>query len=96
MTKFEKVRGMHNIPVEETHYWSHVLNFSEKLMKSFSYSEIRLPIIEYTNLFERSVGSETDIVNKEMFTFNSKSDISCFAIRRNILDNHVHIYLVFT
>ena len=76
MTKFEKVRGMHNIPVEETHYWSHVLNFSEKLMKSFSYSEIRLPIIEYTNLFERSVGSETDIVNKEMFTFNSKSDKS--------------------
>ena len=52
MSKFEKVRGMHNIPVEETHYWSHVLNFSEKLMKSFSYSEIRLPIIEYTNLFE--------------------------------------------
>ena len=45
-------------------------------MKSFSYSEIRLPIIEYTNLFERSVGSETDIVNKEMFTFNSKSDKS--------------------
>ena len=76
MSKFEKVRGMHNIPVEESHYWSHVLNFSEKLMKSFSYSEIRLPIIEYTNLFERSVGSETDIVNKEMFTFNSKSDKS--------------------
>ena len=76
MSKFEKVRGMHDIPVEETHYWSHVLNFSEKLMKSFSYSEIRLPIIEYTNLFERSVGSETDIVNKEMFTFNSKSDKS--------------------
>ena len=76
MSKIEKVRGMHNIPVEETHYWSHVLNFSEKLMKSFSYSEIRLPIIEYTNLFERSVGSETDIVNKEMFTFNSKSDKS--------------------
>ena len=72
----DRVRGMHNIPVEETHYWSHVLNFSEKLMKSFSYSEIRLPIIEYTNLFERSVGSETDIVNKEMFTFNSKSDKS--------------------
>ena len=40
MSKFEKVRGMHNIPVEETHYWSHVLNFSEKLMKSFSYSKL--------------------------------------------------------
>ena len=76
MSKLEKVRGMHNIPIEETHQWSHVLNFSEKLMKSFSYSEIRLPIIEYTNLFERSVGTETDIVNKEMFTFNSKSEKS--------------------
>ena len=76
MSKIEKVRGMHDVPIEETHQWSHVLNFSEKLMKSFSYSEIRLPIIEYTNLFERSVGSETDIVNKEMFTFNSKSDKS--------------------
>ena len=76
MSKLEKVRGMHNIPIEETHQWSHVLNFSEKLMKSFSYSEIRLPIIEYTNLFERSVGIETDIVNKEMFTFNSKSEKS--------------------
>ena len=76
MSKIEKVRGMHDVPIEETHQWSHVLNFSEKLMKSFSYSEIRIPVVEYTNLFERSVGSETDIVNKEMFTFNSKSEKS--------------------
>ena len=37
MSKIEKVRGMHDVPIEETHQWSHVLNFSEKLMKSFTF-----------------------------------------------------------
>ena len=68
MSKFEKVRGMHNVSLEEANLWSHVSKFSESLLKSFSYSEIRLPIVEYTDLFKRSVGNETDIVNKEMFT----------------------------
>ena len=76
MNKFEKVRGMHNVSIEEANLWSHVSSFSEKLLKSFSYSEIRLPIVEYTDLFKRSVGDETDIVNKEMFSFNSKSEKS--------------------
>ncbi|MFL2804758.1 MAG: histidine--tRNA ligase [Gammaproteobacteria bacterium] len=76
MSKFEKVRGMHNASLEEANLWSHVSKFSESLLKSFSYSEIRLPIVEYTDLFKRSVGNETDIVNKEMFTFESKSDKS--------------------
>ena len=44
MNKFEKVRGMHNVSIEEANLWSHVSSFSEKLLKSFSYSEIRLPI----------------------------------------------------
>ena len=76
MSKFEKVRGMHNASLEEANLWSHISKFSESLLKSFSYSEIRLPIVEYTDLFKRSVGKETDIVNKEMFTFESKSDKS--------------------
>ena len=76
MNKFEKVRGMHNVSIEEANLWSHVSDFSTTLLKSFSYSEIRLPIVEYTDLFKRSVGDETDIVNKEMFSFNSKSEKS--------------------
>ena len=76
MNKFEKVRGMHNVSLEEANLWSHVSSFSTTLLKSFSYSEIRLPIVEYTDLFKRSVGDETDIVNKEMFSFNSKSEKS--------------------
>ena len=44
MNKFEKVRGMHNVSIEEANLWSHVSGFSTTLLKSFSYSEIRLPI----------------------------------------------------
>lgn len=98
MKKFEKVRGMHNVPIKDSDLWNHLCRYSESLLKSFSFSEIRLPIIEYTELFKRSVGDGTDIVNKEMFTFISKSDKSltlrpegtagCMraAIDQNLLD----------
>ncbi len=98
MKKFEKVRGMHNVPLKDSDLWNHLCRYSENLLKSFSFSEIRLPIIEYTELFKRSVGDGTDIVNKEMFTFISKSDKSltlrpegtagCMraAIDQNLLD----------
>ena len=73
MSKFQKVRGMHDIPLEQSSIWSEVIEKLASTLKSYSYSEIRLPIIEQTELFKRSVGDETDIVNKEMFTFDSKS-----------------------
>jgi len=76
MSKFQKVRGMHDIPLEQSSIWSEVIEKLASTLKSYSYSEIRLPIIEQTELFKRSVGDETDIVNKEMFTFNSKSNKS--------------------
>jgi histidyl-tRNA synthetase len=50
-----------------------VENSFNEISKSFGYQEVRFPIIESTDLFKRSVGDQTDIVNKEMFTFESKS-----------------------
>ena len=73
MSKFQKVRGMHDVPLDQSSIWSEVIKKLASTLKSYSYSEIRLPIIEQTELFKRSVGDETDIVNKEMFTFDSKS-----------------------
>ena len=73
MSKFQKVRGMHDVPLDESSLWSEVIEKITHTLKSYSYSEIRLPIIENTDLFKRSVGDETDIVHKEMFTFDSKS-----------------------
>lgn len=73
MSKFQKVRGMHEVPIEDSLIWSQTIDHLIKIVKSFSYREIRLPILEQTELFRRSVGDETDIVNKEMFSFDSKS-----------------------
>jgi histidyl-tRNA synthetase len=50
-----------------------VENCFNEISKGFGYQEVRFPIIESTDLFKRSVGDQTDIVNKEMFTFESKS-----------------------
>ncbi len=73
MSKFQKVRGMHEVPIKDSLIWSQTIDHLIKIVKSFSYREIRLPILEQTELFRRSVGDETDIVNKEMFSFDSKS-----------------------
>ena len=73
MKKFQKIRGAHEINPGESETWSYLTKKITEIFESFSYREIRLPIIESTSLFQRSVGEGTDIVNKEMFTFESKS-----------------------
>ena len=56
MSKFQKVRGMHDVPLDQSSVWSEVIEKITHTLKSYSYSEIRLPIIENTDLFKRSVG----------------------------------------
>ena len=73
MKKIQKIRGAHEINPSESQTWSDLTKKITEIFESFSYQEIRLPIIESTSLFQRSVGEGTDIVNKEMFTFESKS-----------------------
>ena len=73
MKKIQKIRGAHEINPSESRTWSYLTKKITEIFESFSYQEIRLPIIESTSLFQRSVGEGTDIVNKEMFTFESKS-----------------------
>ena len=73
MKRIQKIRGAHEINPSESQTWSYLTKKITEIFESFSYQEIRLPIIESTSLFQRSVGEGTDIVNKEMFTFESKS-----------------------
>lgn len=70
---FQSIRGMHDVLPDATPRW-HV--FEEKvrtLMVSYGYSEIRTPIVESTDLFCRSIGDVTDIVEKEMYTFEDRN-----------------------
>jgi len=73
MKKIARLRGMQDISPIETNKVNFVENSFNEISKSFGYQEVRFPIIESTDLFKRSVGDQTDIVNKEMFTFESKS-----------------------
>ena len=73
MKNFTKLRGMLDIDPSLSSKYSFIESKFNKISKSYGYKEVRFPIIEATDLFRRTVGNETDIVNKEMFTFNSKS-----------------------
>lgn len=65
----QAIRGMNDILPEETPLWQHVERILRQVLKSYSYQEIRFPSVEKTELFKRSIGEETDIVEKEMYTF---------------------------
>lgn len=63
------VRGTKDILPEEVPLWNYVENVLKSVSKIFGFREIRLPIFEKTEVFQRSIGETTDVVNKEMYTF---------------------------
>ncbi|MDX1609686.1 MAG: histidine--tRNA ligase [Halofilum sp. (in: g-proteobacteria)] len=67
------VRGMHDILPPETHGWQWLEGQLRGLMDAYGYQEIRTPLIERTELFKRSIGEVTDIVEKEMYTFEDRN-----------------------
>jgi len=69
----QAVRGMNDILPAETPRWQAVEAVFRRLMAAYGYGEIRLPIVEKTELFKRSIGEVTDIVEKEMYTFEDRN-----------------------
>ncbi|KPJ67831.1 MAG: histidinol dehydrogenase [Coxiella sp. DG_40] len=65
----QAIRGMSDIMPEATPHWQYIEEVLKKIAWSYGYQEIRFPIIERTELFERCIGTVTDIVTKEMYTF---------------------------
>src|SRR5688572_54431 len=63
------MKGFRDILPDEQPYWDAVFNAARKIANDYSYGLIRLPLLESTTLFERSIGKGTDIVEKEMFSF---------------------------
>ncbi|NPA49129.1 MAG: histidine--tRNA ligase [Thermodesulfobacteria bacterium] len=67
------VRGFKDILPGETEKWVYLENLARKFFLNYGFREIRLPILEKTELFARSIGEATDIVEKEMYTFLDRS-----------------------
>jgi histidyl-tRNA synthetase len=65
----QPVRGMNDVLPAEIGAWHQLEMIARELFASYAYQEIRVPIVEHTGLFKRSIGEFTDIVQKEMFTF---------------------------
>ncbi len=76
MAKIKAIRGMNDILPEQTPAWRYLEAAVETVLGRYAYSEIRLPIAEKTELFKRSIGEVTDIVEKEMYTFEDRNDES--------------------
>ena len=76
MTKINSLRGMPDLYSDDLISWTPVENNLENIFKSYSLKELRTPILEYTDLFKRSVGDTSDIVNKEIYSFYDRNDQS--------------------
>ena len=76
MTTIQAIRGTRDILPEEASYWQQVETIARKIFQRSAYREIRTPIFEQTELFARGIGEATDVVGKEMYTFNDRGDRS--------------------
>ncbi|CAL4320730.1 histidine--tRNA ligase [Buchnera aphidicola] len=70
--KNQSIRGIHDLLPKDLIIWNYIENVLKKIFNNYGYSEIRLPILEKTNLFQKSIGNSTDIIEKEMYTFLDK------------------------
>ncbi|SET66757.1 histidyl-tRNA synthetase [Salinibacillus kushneri] len=90
-------RGTEDILPEQTKKWQYVERKLQELGKAYNYQEIRTPIFERTELFQRGVGDTTDIVQKEMYTFNDRGGRSLTlrpegtaSVVRSYVENKMH------
>ena len=65
-------RGTQDVLPETSYKWQYVEQTALSIARDFGFHEIRTPVFEHTNLFQRSVGETTDVVQKEMYTFEDK------------------------
>ena len=69
----QAIRGMNDYLPEETAVWQRIEGILKDVLAGYGYSEIRLPIVEQTPLFKRAIGEVTDVVEKEMYTFEDRN-----------------------
>ncbi len=74
--KYTKVRGMNDVLPPESDLWWRVESTARNIFAAYGFSEVRTPVVERTELFTRSIGEATAIVEKEMYTFLDRNEES--------------------
>jgi histidyl-tRNA synthetase len=90
--KFQAIKGVRDILPPESALWNRVEQAAREVFGTYGYGEIRLPIFEPTELFARSVGLDTDIVSKEMYSFEDRDD-SSISLRPEATASVVRAYI---
>ena len=72
--KFQAIKGTRDLLPPETELWTRVEQTAHEVFSTFGFGEIRLPVLEPTELFARSIGMETDVVSKEMYSFDDRDE----------------------
>ncbi|MEO5357815.1 MAG: histidine--tRNA ligase [Nitrospirae bacterium YQR-1] len=98
MTKLSTLKGVSDVLPPEIYTWNRIEETSKEVFRLFGFTEIKIPIIEHTELFIRSIGETTDIVGKEMYTFTDKGDRSITlrpegtaSVVRSFVENNLHL-----
>jgi histidyl-tRNA synthetase len=92
MEPIRSVKGTRDLLPEEIHVWQKVEEEARATFRAYNYMEIRTPVLEQTALFARSVGMDTDIVTKEMFTFEDR-DHESLTLRPEATASVVRAYI---
>ncbi len=95
MTKLQAVNGFKDILPEQVHLWQRLEACATEVCRRFGMREIRTPILEQTELFVRSIGEATDVVEKEMYTFADKGltmrPEGTASIMRAFIEHGMHV-----
>ncbi|MFK7955521.1 MAG: histidine--tRNA ligase [Lysobacterales bacterium] len=70
----QRVKGMYDLVPDHTPTWQKLESGASRLLESYGYGEIRLPVLERSELFSRAIGLATDVVSKEMYSFTDRND----------------------
>ena len=73
MAKLQAIRGMNDILPQQSLSWQYLETVFQQVVRRCGYQEIRFPVLEHTELFKRSIGEVTDIVEKEMYSFDDRN-----------------------
>lgn len=76
MKTIQSIRGMNDLLPDRSPLWQYLEKTASELFARYGYGEIRFPVLEQTDLFKRTIGEVTDIVEKEMYTFLDRNDLS--------------------
>ena len=76
MSRLQPVRGTHDILPDDYRRFAHIIDTARDVARLYGYREMATPIFEFTELFARGIGETTDVVSKEMYTFNDRGNES--------------------